>query len=1026
MWFFEGDTDEILPAASRTFEFGGALPSDVTLQRDAVALGRNSSGRWVTVAANLPRTWYHPVTLDGPYTLIEPQRTQLVFRTRQPTFTSVQATLVQDSAVQTPFGLGAVRITPNTADAFHGWDCVFGNTNHAAALPDAVNVAVTAVLKPTGAYTIIGFFLTAKSGAIASARFLLEGSGVVVSSSGLVGASISRDTDGFYSLTAINAYGIGTTAPAVQMNVYDPAGNRAFSGDGSSGFWMAYAGAEVGSEATSPVLNTGTSSVIRPADTLTASVGWITPGDKTFGIDYIPYASGSATVLHLSGADSIQIDNDASSVIYSVTTGGTVSTNLSGPAPLPMSARTVVFTNATNGFLLSQDGAMLGSDGAGTAASAFTALRIGGRTDGSRPMPMLLRRLKFWNTALALPAIQSYSEDLSQPGVAAIIPAATVQSALTVPPALTTVSLLVVLLGKPTGGTVTYRTIDGTALASRDYVGAQGTVTFAVGQSSAVITVGLLARSAISDRTFRVEIQAGAGVTVSNGTCDVLLLRTETAGSDTSTRLILTTALPGELSLTRSSTGWARNALGMWTAVPANGFRQHYTAPGVSGLLVEAEAGEQRLFNSFDPGWIPTGGILTLSTAVAAIAVREFSDDFSSEYAAPEQVREFSDDFSFEYTTADFQTADVDATTPSGTSYLRFRETATTTEHRASVTLTSANCDIPVGALTVSAIVRPVSRRWLRLSFRGVDNIIRAAHFDLTGAGTVLAADSGVTATVESEPIMVGWYRVALSRAQAVTANVAPQIIMTVEDALQSTSLVGDPGNGFDLCHVQVEPGAGMSSPILVSGAVARTHRAADILTASGTWYQNASYTLGMRFIRLRDTPATQRIWMAKDGAGGVNGVFSAGDVLTADDASLIPIASFAFVGTGTQTAWTLPLAAGDLPVSAMVAVDGVVQPASGVTLGATQLSLTEAPPVGSSVEIRIFGGSMQALDYTATGTQTTWTLPFSVVGGSSALIVAVDGVLQSTSTYSVVGSQLTFTQQPPPRAAIDIRRIGS
>jgi hypothetical protein len=899
MWFFQEDTNEILPAASRTFEFGGAVPTGITLQRDAVALGRNNSGRWVAVAANQPRTWYHPITLNGPYTIVEPARTQLIFRTRQPTFTSVQATLVQDSTVQTPFGSGALRITPNTTNAFHGWDCIFGNASHAAVLPDAVTIAVTAVLKPTGTYSSIGLFLTAKSGAIASARFLLQGNGAVISSNGLAGASITRDTDGFYTLTAVNDYGTGTTAPALQMNVYDPGGNRAFSGDGTSGFWLAYAGAEVGSEVTSPILNTGTSTVIRPADILTTSVDWVTSGDKTFGVEYIPYASGSATVLHLSGADSIQIDNDASSIIYSVSTGGTVSTNLSGPAPPPTTARTVVFTNATNGFLLSQDGFILGSDGTGTAASSFTTFRIGARSDGSRAMPMLLRRLKFWNTALALSAVQSYSVDLSQTGVAAIVPEATVQPDLTVLPAATTVSLLVVLIGKPTGGTVTYRTLDGTALASRDYVGSQGTVTFAVGQSSAVITVGLLTRSVISDRTFRIEIQAGAGVTIGNGVCNVLLLSTESASLDTSTRLVLTTALPDGLSLSRSSTAWSRNEFGMWTAIPANGFRRHYTAPGVSGLLMEASAAEQRLFDSFDPGWIPSAGVLALSSAVAETAVREFSDEYSPEYVSPEPVHEFTEEYNFEYDVADaqgfsqdfsreftgeFPIIDPNTSSPTGTRYLRFRETATTAEHRISVTLTSANCDIPTGTVTVSVILRPVNRRWLRLTFRGIDNIVRATHVDLVGAGTVLAVDSGVTATVENDPIMVGWYRVALTRTQSITANVAPQVTVTVTDSTQLTTLAGDPSNGFDLCHLQVEPAANMSSPILVTGAVARTHRAADILMASGIWYQQANYTLGIRFIRLRDTPTVQRIWMAKDTEGGVNGVFSHGDVLTADD----------------------------------------------------------------------------------------------------------------------------------------------
>lgn len=67
-------------------------------------------------------------------------------------------------------------------------------------------------------------------------------------------------------------------------------------------------------------------------------------------------------------------------------------------------------------------------------------------------------------------------------------------------------------------------------------------------------------------------------------------------------------------------------------------------------------------------------------------------------------------------------------------------------------------------------------------------------------------------------------------------------------------------------------------------------------------------------------------------------------------------------------------------------------------------------------------------LAVTATGDNTTtaYSLPASLSGSSSAILVGVDGAVQRPDTYAVAGSTLTFGVAPPSGAVIDIRVLTS
>jgi len=296
-------------------------------------------------------------------------------------------------------------------------------------------------------------------------------------------------------------------------------------------------------------------------------------------------------------------------------------------------------------------------------------------------------------------------------------------------------------------------------------------------------------------------------------------------------------ALPAGWTLSRASAARSRNAAGTWVAAAADGVRHHFLAPGVSGLLVEAAAAEQRLYDSVDPGFATVASTKSLDTVTAV---------------------------------------------PTGNRSLRWRLDSTTAAHKLTLALSSANIDMPTGEFTLSAIVRQVGLRYWTLRVKGIDNVWKQAVYDLSGAGAVVLADSGTVAAAEADPILPGWYTVSMDRTQAASAGVGAEIELFPSDSAGNPSLVAAgneftsdftsefgaqaPELGLDVAHLQVEPGAGYSSPIVpAAGATAKTVRAADILRATGTWFQRRTYSLGVRFARLRDSAAVQRVFQCKD-----------------------------------------------------------------------------------------------------------------------------------------------------------------
>lgn len=984
MWFFSEATGPELTSADKALDFSAAVPSPLTVTRSGTAgLSRDNSGRWVSAPANTARSWYDPITLEIPYTLVEPERSQLLYRTRQPTLTAVQATTSYNSTIQTPFGPGSILFVPNTTSTTHGWNLFFGTASHGAALADNTTVALSAVLRPSGTYTNITFFLLNRTNIYSSVQVALEGNGSVVSSTGVISAEVRRDTDGFYTVEIVNNYGTGTTTPSFNAGFHDQTGTRTFAGNGTSGFYLAYIGAEIGSEVTSPIINAGTSVITRPADVLSGTSEWIESGSKTFGMVYVPMSRGTATVLNISGIDQLTLTNTPSSVSMTASVGLDQVASITAPAPPRRVERTVVMTMTAGSVLMTQDGAVIGSDNSGTKVpGAFSSMRIGDTVAGGSGGPMLVRLIKYWSEALPQDSSISYSDDLTQEFDTQQKISVSVQPTLTITPAASSLSLLVLLSGEPIGTSVFYSTADETALSGVDYVGASGTLPIPPGATSGTISIGLLPRGEITDKTFKIVLNSATGASISKGICVVLLMRKLPQNAPASTKMEFGASLPADVSLVRPSPAWTRNSTGVWTQVAANAYRQHFVASGVSGLLIEPAAAEQYLFDSVDPSFVVAGGTRTIVTSEV---------------------------------------------TPAGSRQIQFRENTDAGSHKLSLTLGAGTGITPSSAFAVSFIIRPVSRGHFVLFIKGTDNIPRTIVLDLTGTGTATSVYPELSILVERDPFRPSWYRVSVSQPQA--ANAGVPAIIDILCALQggNSSFSGTSGSGFDLCHIQVEPGAGSSSPIIVTGAADKTVRAADILKASGTWHQRQTYSLGVRFRRLRDSPATQRLWMAKDVANQAMGVEIKNGVMSYDVAGQVPLVTFEVQANGTQTAWPLPNSGTDGPAyTVIVTVDGAFQATGAYTLANNTVTFDTPPPSNATVEIRGLPFANVVLESTGTGDKAVWILPGAVTTGAASLLISVDGIIQNPNTYSIAADQLTFTQIPPFGSIISVRRIGA
>lgn len=829
-WLFIEDQEEALPGAIRDFEFGAALPTGWSLSRSEAALGRSpTDGRWVSYPANTARPEINPVTLAYDGVIVEHSAAQIVLNSRSPAYFPSNATNVTDGAIQTPFGMGSLKLTPNATVAIHGFDFFF-TSPRSATIADNTTVAIHAVMKPVGAYTRGRFALLGRDGVYRTVSFDLTGAGSIPSVTGTVtDATIAQDTDGFYAVKIVMNFGVGTTGPACNMSFAQADGNRTFAGDGTSHFLIAYFGVEVGDAVTSPIISAGTVTT-RSAEILKTAVNWPQATGVSIGIDYTPLTRGAFTVFHASAdtsasGDFLELLNrpNPEGALYRVVAGGVSSAFLEGAIPEPGLARTAVVSAGPDHFRLAVDGAQIGADANGPMAIGLATLSVGSGANGTNGGAMIVRRIKAWQVTLDRDGVEAYSGDLSIEGESPNLPILEVQPSRVVTPNETSITLVLSLDRPAVNTSVGYRTVDGTATAGVDYVGVSGVMLFDFGQSVASITILMAARALSEDRAFTFELFDPLNCSLANSTCVITLQRVIPAGTVATTQFNFDSpTLSADWTLTRTTAANSRNAAGLWVSTGAGLPRRHYHAPGIGGLLLEPLASEQRLYDSVDPAF----GVVE---ATKTIVTTE-------------------------------QTA-------TGMRQLQWRKNTAAADHKLTGTLAAPNADMPTGEFTLWFLARPVNwPRW-KLRVKGIDNVWRETRLNLSGPGSVTASETGTTVYAEQDRHFPDWYQFGMHRTQTTTAGVSAEFELIPVTDTGASSTTGDTTHGIDICHAQLEPVAGMTSPLMVTGASAKTIRAADALkaTTTSTWHKEAVYTVGIHFIRLRNQPTTQRLLMMKD-----------------------------------------------------------------------------------------------------------------------------------------------------------------
>jgi hypothetical protein len=177
-------------------------------------------------------------------------------------------------------GVATTKIVEDTANSEHGLTV-------GVSVSDNTVVTHSMWLAPAGRTKVYVAFLR-KNGTEAGANFTLTGDGTYDTPYNIYSAKITREANGFYrcEITCDTLSGASGTLPF--LRILDATGNRTYTGDGSSGIYLAHAQLEAGGEATTPIFTTGATAT-RSADyiAITGSnfSSWFNPSEGTILVE---------------------------------------------------------------------------------------------------------------------------------------------------------------------------------------------------------------------------------------------------------------------------------------------------------------------------------------------------------------------------------------------------------------------------------------------------------------------------------------------------------------------------------------------------------------------------------------------------------------------------------------------------------------------------------------------------------------------------------------------------------------------
>jgi hypothetical protein len=294
-----------MPAPSLALLFADTrtLPTGVSFTRTTEAWYWEQDGMLRWVPANTPRFVYDPLSLRSIGLLVEEARTNYITYSNdflQSSWTKLGCEVFSNFGPWWQYRVPTTKVVENTSNGQHGIATTISG------LADNTVVTLYVEVAPAGR-SQIQLNGMRKDGIAASAVFTLVGNGSYSSLTNAYSASIRGRANGFYQCELTFDTLTGATTPYGQVLLYN--GGYSYTGNGFDGIYLAHAQLETNSEASSPILTTGSTKLRNtdsPSITGTNFSSWFNAAEGTLLVEgraYKRYANTSQIPFLVSISD---------------------------------------------------------------------------------------------------------------------------------------------------------------------------------------------------------------------------------------------------------------------------------------------------------------------------------------------------------------------------------------------------------------------------------------------------------------------------------------------------------------------------------------------------------------------------------------------------------------------------------------------------------------------------------------------------------------------------------------------------
>jgi hypothetical protein len=273
-----------MPAPSLVLDFAGTqtLDSRITFSRPDPGAFYGPDGLVRIAPAGSPRFIFNPRTRRSEGILREEQRTNYLTYSNdfaQSVWTKTNCDVFPNVGPQWQVGVGATKIVENTANNFHDISIAISG------LADNTVHTLSAYVAPAGRTQVL-LAAWRKDGTDAYAVFTLSGDGAVNTAVRTLSTAITR-AGSFYRCEITFDSLSGASTPSAVIRLIS-GGLSSYTGDGSSGIYLAHAQLEAGAEATTPIFTTGAAAT-RSADSISITgsnfSSWFNPSEGTILVE---------------------------------------------------------------------------------------------------------------------------------------------------------------------------------------------------------------------------------------------------------------------------------------------------------------------------------------------------------------------------------------------------------------------------------------------------------------------------------------------------------------------------------------------------------------------------------------------------------------------------------------------------------------------------------------------------------------------------------------------------------------------